>query len=231
MKTSNKNNISTTSNNGVYEYKKNNISYLITKSPNIKNDISNEKLIQLIDLNYYRIWDPYKSKLGALYKKKIEIPNLKNLSILYLGASFGTTVSHISDILFEGSGIVYAVEFSDIPMRSLLLLSKYRLNIIPIFSDAYFPESYLSIVNSVDLIFQDISQPNQVNIAIKNCNLFLKKNGCLILIIKARSINSFLNVNEIYNIELKKISDNKNIKILKTISLDPFHRDHLCVIA
>lgn len=217
---------------GVYISKKNNNNYILTKN-SIKNDrVYNEKIFNFKN-EQYRTWDPRRSKLGAIYKKKINVPSFKDLDILYLGASFGTTVSHISDILYDdnGRGIIYAIEFSDIPMRSLLLLSKKRGNILPIFEDAFFPERYEAIVTPVDLIFQDISQMNQINIAIKNSTMFLKKNCHLILIVKANSINSVLSTKIIYKEAISKINKTTNLKILKTIDLNPYYKDHLCILA
>lgn len=214
---------------GIYELKKNTKSYILTKNYTPSKKIYNEKLFQY-QTDEYRVWDPKRSKLGALYKKNVKILELKNLNILYLGASFGTTVSHISDILYESSGMIYAVEFSEVPMNVLMNLSTERENIIPIYSNANFPETYKYIVNDIDLIFQDISQPNQIEIALKNLNLFLKNKGYLILIIKAKSISSTIKTKDIYKNEIKKINKQKNLKILKMIDLSPFHKDHLCVI-
>ena len=47
----------------------------------------------------YRIWDPWRSKLGAAIMKKIKhFPITSDSEILYLGASSGTTASHLADI-------------------------------------------------------------------------------------------------------------------------------------
>src|SRR5687767_13730161 len=48
----------------------------------------------------YRISDPFRSKLAAALKKGMKNMPLKNGSkVLYLGASTGPTVSHVSDIV------------------------------------------------------------------------------------------------------------------------------------
>ena len=55
-----------------------------------------------------------------------------NLKFLYLGASTGTTVSHISDIVGP-SGIIFAVEHASRVARDFLdRVAAYRSNIIPI---------------------------------------------------------------------------------------------------
>ena len=57
-----------------------------------------EKLVEVED-NEYRIWEPRRSKLGAAIVNGINTFPFKNDSkVLYLGASSGTTPSHISDI-------------------------------------------------------------------------------------------------------------------------------------
>ena len=51
----------------------------------------------------YRIWNPRRSKLAAALLNGLKNLELDDASkVLYLGASTGTTVSHISDIVTEG---------------------------------------------------------------------------------------------------------------------------------
>lgn len=60
----------------------------------------------------YRVWNPFRSKLGAAILGGIEnIHITPGSKVLYLGAASGTTVSHVSDIVGP-EGRVYAVEFS-----------------------------------------------------------------------------------------------------------------------
>jgi len=47
----------------------------------------------------YRTWDPFRSKLAAAYIKGLQFDFFNVKNILYLGASTGTTVSHLSDII------------------------------------------------------------------------------------------------------------------------------------
>ncbi|HET7644287.1 MAG TPA: fibrillarin-like rRNA/tRNA 2'-O-methyltransferase, partial [Nitrososphaeraceae archaeon] len=73
--------------------------------------VYNEKLI-LIDKDEYRFWDPFRSKLAAALIKGLKNLPIKNKAkVLYLGASTGTTVSHISDII-GNSGVLFAIESS-----------------------------------------------------------------------------------------------------------------------
>ncbi len=64
------------------------------------------------------------------------------------------------------------------------------MNMIPILADAGYPDAYRNMVSEVDLIYQDVAQREQAGIAIRNAELFLKKGGLLILIIKSKSIDS-----------------------------------------
>ena len=97
----------------------------------------------------YRIWNPRRSKLAAALLNGLEGLNLNNDSkVLYLGASTGTTVSHISDICDDG--LIYAIEFSPVSMKKLVRLSQKRNNIAPILADATKPKYYLNKVEKVD---------------------------------------------------------------------------------
>ncbi len=175
----------------------------------------------------YRIWDPYHSKLAALLIKGASITIKKDSSVLYLGAANGTTVSHVSDIV--SGGTVFAVEFSPRAMKDLIRTSSPRMNLIPVFADARNPESYRNMVTEVDLIYQDVAQREQAEIAISNARMFLKKGGYLVLIIKSRSIDSAKNAVEICINEAEKLRE--HFKIEELLDLKPFYPDHAAVIA
>src|SRR3990170_5545412 len=192
---------------------------LIPGAPGEKNlKIGNEE---------YRIWDPYHSKLAALILKGVAIPLRKDSNVLYLGAANGTTVSHVSDIISEGT--VFAVEFSPRAMQDLIQVSIPRMNLIPILADARHPNSYRNMVPEVDLIYQDVAQREQAQIAIRNSELFLKKEGLLVLMIKSMSIDSAKKAGEIIDKEIKRLEELFSIK--GQINLEPFHSDHAAVIA
>jgi fibrillarin-like pre-rRNA processing protein len=73
------------------------------------NNVYGEKLVKY-EGEEYRIWDPFRSKLAAALKKGMKNMPIKiGSKVLYLGASTGTTVSHISDIVGL-SGLVFAIE-------------------------------------------------------------------------------------------------------------------------
>ena len=185
-----------------------------------------ERLITISDMEY-RLWLPQRSKLSAMIEKDMLIPIKKNSKILYLGAASGTTASHISDIIEEGR--LFAVDISPRAMQQLINLSKMRNNMVPILADATRPISYKAVVESVDIIYQDVAHPDQAKIALANAKEFLKDDGFLIMQIKARSIDSTLSPSQVYKMQLKKLED--EFTILGKQILKPFHKDHLALIA
>jgi len=105
----------------------------------------------------YRVWNPFRSKIAATVLGGVsDIHITPGCKILYLGASCGTTVSHISDIVGE-KGTVYAVEFAHRVGRELVNMSKKRTNVIPIVADARHPLEYRFLVGVVDIVFADVA--------------------------------------------------------------------------
>lgn len=188
-----------------------------------------EKLISR-DGNEYRTWDPFRSKLAAAYIKGLhfEFSNVGN--VLYLGASTGTTVSHLSDIVGQ-SGKIFAVESSTRVARELISnVSSKRTNVIPIIEDARKPRSYFSIYDKMDLVYCDIAQPDQTTIAIDNCKIYLKEAKPMLLIIKTRSIDVTMSPKNVISQEIKKLESN-SFEIKQKIDLEPFDKDHAMINA
>jgi len=185
-------------------------------------------------LNYkgteYREWDPFRSKLASLILEN-PITNFltENLKCLYLGASSGTTISHLSDIIY--SGIIYGVEFAERSIRQLIQNTLNRKNVIPILGDARFPESYAKyIFTNVDLIYQDVAQPRQAEIALKNSKYYLKDKGILILIIKSQSIDS-IQKSEVTYAQEKKTLEKAGHKVLESINIHKHAANHIILIS
>lgn len=208
--------------NGIREY----------ATPNLVKGLTvyGEKLVKLND-EEYRIWDPFRSKLAAALKKGLrDFPLSHGDKILYLGASTGTTVSHVSDVV-GNKGLVFAVEPSVRVARELIEnVASKRKNVIPIIEDARRPESYFSVFGNVDLVYCDIAQSDQTEIAIKNCNAFLKSEGIMLIIIKTRSIDVTMSPHSVVVMESEKLRKN-NFQINQTINLDPFDKDHALIHA
>ena len=193
------------------------------------NQVYKEKLILKKGVEY-RLWDPFRSKLAAAIMNNLEYFPFKNKSkVLYLGASTGTTVSHISDII-GSNGIIFAVEHASRVARDFLdRVASYRTNIIPILQDARNPQDYFSVFGKVDIVYVDIAQPDQTKIALENCKMFLKKDGFFFLVIKTRSIDVTKSPKKIIESEIQKIET--EFELLQSIDLHPYDKDHGIVVA
>lgn len=161
---------------------------LLTKSMVPGDTVYNEKRISVQNEDgtkvEYRVWNPFRSKLGAAIQEGIDnIWIAPGARVLYLGAASGTSVSHVSDIVGP-TGVVYAVEFSQRCGRDLVNMAKKRTNVMPIIEDARHPSKYRMLVGMVDVIFSDVAQPDQARILALNAAYFLKTGGHFVLSIK-----------------------------------------------
>ena len=193
------------------------------------NQVYNEKLVQLNAVEY-RIWNPFRSKLAAAIMNGLDdFPFKQKSDVLYLGVSTGTTISHISDIVGQ-NGTIFGIEHASRVARDFLdRVASYRKNIVPIIHDARKPEEFFSVYKKVDVVYVDIAQPDQTDIAIENCKLYLKSGGHLVLIIKTRSIDVTKDPKRVIENEIKKLKSLFQIK--QTIDLHPYDKDHAMVIA
>ena len=171
-----------------------------------------------------RVWDPNRSKLSALYHVGTGIELTSGMRVLYLGAANGTTVSHVADYV----EVVYAVEFAPRPMQDLLEVSRRRRNVIPIMADAARPERYAPLVEAVDLLYQDVAQPEQAVIALRNCS-FLKEGGVLVLMLKTRSVNVRKEPAEVFQDTLDALTS-AGLIMKESVWLAPYHHDHAAII-
>jgi fibrillarin-like pre-rRNA processing protein len=175
----------------------------------------------------YRSWNPYRSKLAAAILKGLKRMAIKRgASVLYLGASTGTTASHVSDVV-GADGSVYCIEISERSMRDLIRLCDRRHNLFPILKDARSPESYASEVGLADLIYMDVSARDQDSILLRNSEL-LKKGGYAYVAIKSQSIDVGRNPELVFKDFLKSVSS--RFEVIEEISIEPFDRMHLFVV-
>ncbi|MDD1672776.1 MAG: fibrillarin-like rRNA/tRNA 2'-O-methyltransferase [Methanomicrobiales archaeon] len=175
-------------------------------------------------LGEFRIWDPRRSKCAALARHDPTIDFLPDQRVLYLGAAHGTTVSHIADYV----EVVYAVEIAAHPMRNLLRVCQERPNIIPIMADARNPSSYAPLVEAVDILYQDVATPSQVDIALDH-RVFLKDEGILILMLKTPCMDSRRSPEDLCSEAISLLQP--TYRILNTVWLEPYHRDHAAIVA
>lgn len=171
----------------------------------------------------WRVWDARRSKLGAMLEHGMETGLSGGETVLYLGAAAGTTVSHVADF----SGPTYAVEFAARPTRDLLTVAEDRQNLFALLKDARKPETYAHIVEPVDVIVQDVATRGQAHVARAN-RPFLRDDGRLLAAVKARSEDVTADPESVFE---QFISQLDGYEILATQRLEPFHDDHLAVVA
>jgi len=209
---------------GVYEMRRGRMNILLTQNLVPGKRVYSESLVKEGSVEY-REWDPMKSKLASSILKGISQTGLRpGQRVLYLGASTGTTVSHVSDIVGK-DGFVFAVEFAPRVARELVYVAEDRKNIAPILADANQPDSYFHKVTQVDFLYQDIAQKNQAEIFLKNM-VFLKRDGFGMLCVKSRSVDISKTPAEIYKTVRAQLE--KELVVVDYRTIDPFQKDH-CV--
>lgn len=171
-----------------------------------------------------RVWDPFRSKLAALYHKGTGVEITQETRVLYLGAANGTTVSHVADY----ADVVYAVEFAPRPMQDLLEVARRRKNIVPIMADATRPEQYAPLVEMVDLMYQDVAQPDQATIAIRN-SAFLRDGGQIILMLKTRSVDVRKEPDVVFQETVDALTS-AGFVVQESLWLAPYHQDHAAIV-
>lgn len=176
----------------------------------------------------YRFWDPYRSKPAAAILRGLKnFPIKPGISLLYLGVANGTTASHFSDII--GRGAIFGIDVAPKMFEKLLEVCKDRKNIIPILADANKPEQYSDYVGKVDVIYQDVAQPNQIEILLENVKAYLKPTGIAMIAIKARSIDFTKDPKVVFSEELEKLK--KEMRVLETVDLKPYELDHIIAVS
>ena len=177
----------------------------------------------------YRTWDPFRSKLAAAILKGLPEASIREGDkVLYLGTSTGTTPSHVSDLVGE-KGLLIGVESAPRVAREFIEnVARQRKNVIPYVADARDPSKFS--IAKVDVVYCDIAQPDQTEIAMENCRKMLKPGGILILVVKARSIDVLKEPKEVFREERKKLED-AGFVVQSTVELSPFDKDHALILA
>lgn len=176
----------------------------------------------------YREFDPMRSKLAAaIVKGCTNVGIRKNDVVLYLGASHGYTISFISDLV-GWEGLIFGLDHAPRVMRDLFFLAEERVNIVPLLANANNPYEYSDKICSVDIVYQDISQKNQAEIFVNNCQQFLKEDGYGLLAVKAKSIDIKRKSKDIF-VEIRKKLE-KEFTVIDYRILEPFQKDHCLII-
>ena len=200
--------------------------YTLNLTPH--NKVYGEKLVKK-DNKEYREWDPTRSKLAAAILSGLsKNPIKKGKKILYLGASTGTTVSHISDIV-KDTGLIYAVELAERVIRKLVNLSDKRDNIVPLLKDARKTDEY-NWLEECDILYVDIAQSDQTQIAIRNALKFLKPDGHLMLSVKSQSIDVTKNPKQVFKEEKEKLED-AGFSVKELINIEKYEKGHCFIMA
>jgi fibrillarin-like pre-rRNA processing protein len=186
-------------------------------------EVYGERLVA-VRSGWWRRWDPYRSKLSSALVKGFRGPLPQpGERWLYLGAATGTTASHIADLVGP-DGAVYAVEMSLRPFARLLRLAERYPNLFPILGDARRPDDYAGWVPPVDGVYSDIAQADQVGIARRNAELFLRDGKPLLLVLKLASLGRGQTPEEQVARSLAELRPFR--QVTPAIPLEPFHRQH-----
>lgn len=90
---------------------------LVTRNLVVGESVYGEKRMEVVDdageKIEYRVWNPFRSKLGATILGGVKnMPIKPGSKVLYLGAANGTTVSHVSDIVGPVSFNLFCVAYT-----------------------------------------------------------------------------------------------------------------------
>lgn len=173
-----------------------------------------------------REWDPRRSKLGAyIAVGGTSFPFRRRTNVLYLGASSGTTASHVADICSDGR--VFCVEFAQRMFRDLVRTCEDRPGMIPILGDATRPTGYSVFVDSVDVVYQDVAQKRQADIVCDNMDAFEAEQG--MVAVKARSEDVTATPDVIFREAEDRIRE-RGFRILDSRSLEPYEKAHRMIV-
>jgi fibrillarin-like pre-rRNA processing protein len=198
---------------------------LLTRNPVPGIRVYGERLFDHDGIEY-REWVPSRSKLGAYLRKDgRHFPFTRGSKVLYLGAASGTTSSHVSDIVVEGT--VFCVEISQRSFRDLVQVCERRTNMVPILADATRPEEFQFVVEGPDVLYQDVAQKDQVGIFLRNLRAFNIDRG--MLVVKARSEDVTKEPREIFR-SVEGQFRKEGFQVLDSMELEPFEKDHAMVV-
>ena len=184
-----------------------------------------ERLLTAGD-NEYREWMHTRSKLAAYLKLGgYHFPFERGVQVLYLGAASGTTASHLSDIIVDGT--IYCVEISPRSFRDLVRLCDTRRNMIPLLADATQPSSFSFAVGEVDVVYQDVAQRGQAAIFARNMEQCGARKG--ILALKSRSEDVSKPPVKVYK-EAESELRGKGYRVREVVALDPYEKDHAMMV-
>ena len=95
-------------------------------------------------------------------------------------------------------------------------------------TDAARPEQYAPLVEPVDLLYQDVAQPDQAVILLRNIVL-LKPGGYIILMLKTRSVDVRKEPLDVFY-DTIDILTGSGLIVKESKWLAPFHADHAAIV-
>ena len=192
------------------------------------NEAYNEKLTE-INGKQYNVWNPYTSKLAAAIVNGMEIfPILEKTKVLYLNTTIEKTLSHISDIIGM-NGKIFVVR--DMVENSKNFSEKVRNNRVNIFSitrENGVPARFSS-TEMVNVVYVDITQHNETEVAIQNCKNYLRNGGFLMLVVPTKKIDFINNPSKQNLEEMQKLQS--SFEIIQQINLTDFFKEYSMIIA
>ncbi|MBL20883.1 MAG: hypothetical protein CMB42_03330 [Euryarchaeota archaeon] len=191
--------------------------------------------------NEWRKWDARRSKVAAmLIRAKSDpsglIPDPGSLCI-YLGASSGSTVSHLHDHVCGAgnhhSGKIIAIDISPRMMRDLVVLCDKRPGLVPVLGDARSPNSITPLLSrKADWLFQDLSMADQMRTFIKCTRIMLSKGGLGIISLKAASERwTFKSDEDLFTESERVVRESEHLEFLERIDLKGLEEQHIVIVA
>ena len=74
------------------------------------------------------------------------------------------------------------------------------------------------------MVYSDVAQPDQTDIAALNCDMYLESQGLLFMVVKASSIDALKSKQEVFRDQVKILESSK-FNILEVIDLEPVRQE------
>tara|TARA_B100001245_G_scaffold16007_1_gene10661 strand:- start:449 stop:1159 length:711 start_codon:yes stop_codon:yes gene_type:complete len=184
----------------------------------------------------WRFWDPSRSKVAAALLRTANDPSQllpeTGSTCLYLGASFGSTVSYIHDqVCGAGNhhgGQVVAVEIAPRAMRDLSELASIRPGLVPVLGDARQPQTVAPYIRGkADWMHQDLSIADQAETFVRMAGAFLSPGGTGLLSLKAASERSSDGDDDSRFAKAARILRESNLDVIERIDLKGLEEQHV----
>ena len=184
----------------------------------------------------WRVWDPSRSKVAAALLRTANDPSQllpeTGSTCLYLGASFGSTVSYIHDqVCGAGNhhgGQIVAVEIAPRAMRDLSELASIRPGLVPVLGDARQPQTVAPYIRGkADWMHQDLSIADQAETFVRMAGAFLRPGGTGLLSLKAASERSSDGDDDSRFAKAARILRESNLDVIERINLKGLEEQHL----